>query len=405
MTLDLPTVLCVSVAMLIMSAGLMTLFGITGRVYRGFWWWVAAQWLLGLGLALHLFRDSFPAVLPPANLLLLQWPIVVMAGMRRFYGRHEWRVPAFTDWLLLAAAYLLWLAAWASQSSVATRVFVFSLASCALHLYAAWMVAKLPDFRTGAALKAFVFLVLFGAAVQGLRVVQSGVAAADSALWGNQMLLASGMLVVSCAVVMVYLGLLLTCERTEANLRVSHGKLKILADTDMLTGVPNRRHFYERATQMLAQTDVTRAALLMFDIDHFKQVNDLLGHAMGDEALRQVALCTRETLRSQDLAGRLGGDEFGVLLPNTSISEAMAVASRIVTRLEHRQVAPRITPLSLSFGIVQLNESDTISDGLHRADQALYEAKRQGRSRAVSASGHENQPVFGESRPLGLATR
>jgi diguanylate cyclase len=188
--------------------------------------------------------------------------------------------------------------------------------------------------------------------------------------------------------------------RTERNVRVSHRRLKFLADTDILTGVPNRRHFHERAERALGETGVTRNALVMFDIDHFKQVNDRLGHAAGDEALRQVALCTRQTLRSVDVAGRLGGDEFGVLLPATSIDEAMAVTTRIVELLERRQVAPHVVRLSLSFGVVQMAPNETITDGLRRADQALYEAKRQGRGRAVAASGAVHAPVFRDGLPF-----
>ena len=132
MTLHLPTFLFVSIVMLAMSAAVITLFGVTGRVYRGFWWWVAAQWLLTLGLVLHWFRDVTPAVLPAANLLLLQWPVVVVAGLRRFYGRHEWRTPAHADWLLLCGAFVAWLASSAAQSDLATRVVVFSVGACAL---------------------------------------------------------------------------------------------------------------------------------------------------------------------------------------------------------------------------------------------------------------------------------
>jgi diguanylate cyclase (GGDEF)-like protein len=172
---------------------------------------------------------------------------------------------------------------------------------------------------------------------------------------------------------------------------------------DTLTRVPNRRHFHELAARALQSIEPAQAAVMMFDIDHFKQINDLLGHAVGDEALRQVGRCTRDTLREVDVAGRLGGDEFAVLLPATSVGDAMAVAARIVGKLEHRQVAPRVAPLSLSFGVVQMFPDETIAEALHRADQALYEAKRQGRSCAVAASGDEVQPVFGESRRLGLA--
>lgn len=246
------------------------------------------------------------------------------------------------------------------------------------------------------------FTLLSGALLQAFRLAQAS-GGMQTGGWGDQVLLASGLLVVACALVMVYIGLLLTCERTETNLRITQRQLRLLADTDPLTGVPNRRHFHERASQALTHKDAVPAALLMFDIDHFKQVNDMLGHAVGDEALRQVATCMRETLRGQDVAGRLGGDEFGALLPGTSVSDAMTVASRIVARLEHRQVAPRVAPLSLSFGIVEMKAGETLADGLRRADQALYEAKRQGRSRAVAASGVEDKPAFGESRRLGLS--
>jgi len=112
MSLHLPTLMTVCIAALATSAAVMTLHGLTQRTYRGYGWWVAAQWLLALGCLLHLFRDSSPELLPLGNLLLLQWPIVVLAGMRRFCLRHASRVPQSLDWLLLALAYLVWLATW-----------------------------------------------------------------------------------------------------------------------------------------------------------------------------------------------------------------------------------------------------------------------------------------------------
>ncbi|TMH34682.1 MAG: GGDEF domain-containing protein [Betaproteobacteria bacterium] len=404
MTLHLPTLNFISIAMLAMSAGVMTLFGITGRrVYRGFWWWVAAQWLLALGLLLHAVYDGTPTVLPIANLLLLQWPIVVLTGMRRFYARHEWRVPPKADAMLLTLAYCVWLATWGAQGTAAASVGTFAGGSFALHMYGALLLTLLPDFRSSSALKALALTEWAAAAVQGLRVVQT-LAGSAALLSFEEEMVAFGMVVVGTALVMVYLGLLLTCERTETNLRVTRRKLRFLANMDTLTRVPNRRHFHELAAKAITSIDPARAAVMMFDIDHFKMINDRVGHAVGDEALRQVGRCTRDTLRELDVAGRLGGDEFAVLLPNTSVSDAMAVAARIVAKLEHRQVAPRIAPLSLSFGVVQMRANERIGEALHRADQALYEAKRQGRSRAVVASGGEEEPVFGESRRLGLTT-
>lgn len=401
MTLHLPTLLFVCVAALATSAGVLTLFGATQRTYRGFWWWVGAQWLLTFGCALQFWRDAAPAVLPLANLLMLQWPIVVLAGIRRFCSRRALRVPATLDWLLLALAWLAWLAAWASQGSPENRVAVYAAGAAALHAYGALLIGRLDETRRSSALRALVAVACFGALVQGLRAVLVLAGPAPHPL-GEPVLLAGGLVTVAASLVMVYLALLLTNERTETNLRAVQRKLRYLADIDVLTRVPNRRRFHELAARTAAAAGPEGCALMMFDVDHFKHINDLLGHASGDEALRQVGRCVRDTLRTQDVAGRLGGDEFAVLLPQTTVDAAAAVAARIVARLADRQVAPNLAPLSLSFGVVQVDADEPIADALRRADQALYEAKRQGRSRVVTAFGDELEPVFGTSRPLGL---
>ena len=271
------------------------------------------------------------------------------------------------------------------------------------YLYGAAMLTRMAEFRSSSALKMLVALELVAATVQAMRLALTASGASDG-MAGTPLMLASGLVIVVSSLVMVYLALMLTNERTEGNLRALHRKLRFLADIDVLTRVPNRRHFHELASRTLAAGPATGCALMMFDIDHFKRINDLLGHATGDEALRQVARCVRDSLRTQDVAGRLGGDEFAVLLPGTGVQDAMAVAARIVGRLADRQVAPNLAPLSLSFGVVQMHAGEAVDDALRRADQALYEAKRQGRSRAVVASGLETGPVFGESRALGLNT-
>jgi diguanylate cyclase (GGDEF)-like protein len=402
MNLHLPTLMVLCVAALAASAGVMTLFGSTQRIYRGYWWWVGAQWLLATGLALQLMRDSMPAVLPLANLLILQWPIVVLAGMRRFYSRAGLRTPALLDWVLLALAYGIWLASWAMNGGVAVRVATFAGGAAVLHLYGATLLWRLREFRSSSALKVLVAIEVLGASVQLVRAT-AGLQGLGTPSPRDELLLASGLVIVFSSLVMVYLALLLTNERSEANLRAMHRKLRFLADMDMLTRVPNRRHFHELADRTLAATRPQHCALMMFDIDHFKRVNDELGHARGDEALRDVARCVRDVLRTQDVAGRLGGDEFAVLLPETSVQDAMAVAARIVARLDARAPSAQQPRLSLSFGVVQMYADETVPEALRRADQGLYEAKRQGRSRAVIAFGFEAQPVFSDSQPLGMS--
>lgn len=178
--------------------------------------------------------------------------------------------------------------------------------------------------------------------------------------------------------------------------------------TDPLTGAFNRRHLQARLDQLAAQAAKAAPqpqvhALLAIDIDHFKLINDRLGHPAGDRALRLVGRCMQEALRDGDLAGRLGGDEFSLLLSGATLHQAMGVAERIVLQLQAQSPEHRLPVLTLSFGLVQVRAGEDVDAALHRADQALYEAKRQGRSRAVAAAQDaDDSPVFSESQRLGL---
>lgn len=405
MTLHLPTLLVVSVAIMAALAALMTIFGRTRRIYPGYWWWTGSQWATTAGLALQLLRERHPEVLPLSNLLLLQAPIAILVGVRRFYPRHELRVPALADGLLFAAAYLLWVAAWVTGSGLALRVTAFGAGACLLHLYSAALIASLRDFAHSSALRALVAVQVLAGLLQALRALQPHAAFAPG-FAGTEMMLATGLASVLLSLVVAYLSMLLTYERTERKLQQSQRQLRFLADTDMLTEVPNRRRFYELATNALALGAPGKTAIVMFDIDHFKSINDQHGHAEGDQALREVARCTRETLRAHDVAGRIGGDEFALLLPDTTVKEALAVARRVAARLdEARPALPGALPLSLSVGVVRAREGENIADALQRADEALYEAKRQGRSRAVPAFASHKGTIFGESQRMGLGAR
>jgi diguanylate cyclase (GGDEF)-like protein len=404
MTLDLPTLVIATLATMVMSSALMTLFGATQRIYRGFWWWTAAQWLGTAGIALQFLRDTHPWLLPLSNLLVMQWPIVTLIGLRRFYPRQPLPIPPVVDAVLLGLAFVPWVAVWATGGDIAARVAAFGAGACALYLYGAAITLRLRASHRSSALEALIAMQFAAAAVNALRAVQAALdgatalASNDSALLAA---LASGML----AMAMVYLSLLLTHERTTLKLALSQRRLRTLAYTDMLTDVPNRHRFYELATRSLALGDPGSAAVVTFDIDHFKQINDTQGHSGGDEALRDVARCMRDALRANDVAGRIGGDEFAMLLPRTDVDEALAVVDRLSLQLDGCRVAGSRQRLSLSFGIVMSRHGEMISDALRRADQALYEAKRQGRSCAVIAEGSANSPVFGESRAMGLSAR
>jgi diguanylate cyclase (GGDEF)-like protein/PAS domain S-box-containing protein len=164
-------------------------------------------------------------------------------------------------------------------------------------------------------------------------------------------------------------------------------ELMRLATTDSLTGVANRRHFIERLEVELAH--VIRfgkpAAFLMVDIDHFKKVNDTYGHATGDIVLKHFAELTKLRLRGIDLLGRLGGEEFGIMLPGTDSAGAVIFAERLRNYVADSpaQRSNGTIPISISIGISMFTANDTAPDSIMaRADDALYRAKEGGRNRA-----------------------
>jgi diguanylate cyclase (GGDEF)-like protein len=180
-------------------------------------------------------------------------------------------------------------------------------------------------------------------------------------------------------------------------------QLERLATTDSLTGAHNRRHFTH-----CAGVEIDRAhrydhplALLLLDIDHFKSINDNHGHAIGDEALRRVADTCRVTLRSSDSLGRIGGEEFAVLLPETTLSDAARMAERLRANLAQMEIPLENSPgvvandrkdsnlinhiaLTVSIGVsLWRGEDDSLEALLQRADTCLYRAKAEGRNQVV----------------------
>lgn len=170
-----------------------------------------------------------------------------------------------------------------------------------------------------------------------------------------------------------------------SGLVVEQLELRTLAHQDSLTGALTRRAFSERARAALAEhaRDGADAALLMLDVDHFKAVNDRFGHGVGDEVLKGVADACRTTLRPGDVFGRLGGEEFAVLLATTGFSEAAAIAERLRVAIQV-QPADGWPVVSASFGLAMAT-IEGVDQWLAAADAALYEAKRGGRNRCVVA--------------------
>lgn len=171
-----------------------------------------------------------------------------------------------------------------------------------------------------------------------------------------------------------------------AKVVVEQMELRTLAHQDYLTGVLSRRAFTDRAKQVLHQTarEDSDAALIAFDIDHFKTINDGFGHAMGDSVLRAIAAHARSVARASHHIGRIGGEEFAIVLPNVAVSDAHEMAERLRREFEAMGF-PHGQQVTSSFGVAMGRGHDDFDRWLESADEALYQAKRSGRNRTVVA--------------------
>ena len=161
-----------------------------------------------------------------------------------------------------------------------------------------------------------------------------------------------------------------------------------MATIDELTGILNRRQFLQEAQDELQRADRLGHALslVMFDVDHFKKFNDTHGHAIGDLVLRTVSGRCRDCLRGIDHLGRLGGEEFAVLLVGTGLEPGCATAERLRLAICEQPFASSNGELSvaISLGVAQRQPKETLDSLLERADQALYAAKRAGRNQVAA---------------------
>lgn len=167
-------------------------------------------------------------------------------------------------------------------------------------------------------------------------------------------------------------------------LNVANDRLQQLASMDFLTGITNRRYFYENAERVLqrCRQEKSTVSVIMFDLDHFKKINDQYGHETGDDVLRSITKPVINTLRPLDLFSRTGGEEFLVLLPSVHLEEAEGIAERI------RQAVASIVveaggskiDVAVSLGVAQWDGNESLQRLVSRVDQAMYNAKNSGRN-------------------------
>jgi len=176
--------------------------------------------------------------------------------------------------------------------------------------------------------------------------------------------------------------------RDITNQREYERRLEFLANKDSLTGIDNRRTFFRKASNLMEKTLMTERLMyvMMFDLDYFKSVNDTYGHDVGDAVLKRICTTCQEKLPDNALFARYGGEEFTIIVEGAEVEQALEIAENVRGWIEDEKFKANevVFNVTVSIGVTQVNQDELkIDEGLSRADEALYEAKRKGRNRVI----------------------
>ncbi|MDY0021202.1 GGDEF domain-containing protein [Arenimonas caeni] len=341
--------------------------------------WTVGLLMQPVAWSLLAATGSLPEVfsLTVGNGLLLLGFAEMARAMRGFVGLPERRL---AYWLLIVVTVLLialFAGVWPHYSA---RVVVNAL--CAAVLVGSIALALRPSFRRGGftAARLTGAFAAFGVVVLAWRFTTHVL---EPRVAGN--LLDAGpadfAVVTYACVGVVFLSLGFVLMHTER----AYEDLRKLASLDPLTGVLTRSGLAENGHRLLSEARRYRRplAVLLMDMDQFKQVNDSLGHAAGDAVLRHLAERARRVLRGEDVLGRLGGDEFVAMLPSTDAAGARVVAERLrdALREAHALYRGEEVPVDLSIGVAEAGPDESLEALMQRADHAMYGAKRAGGNR------------------------
>jgi diguanylate cyclase (GGDEF)-like protein len=401
MRLDVPTLFTVSTCVTALLGAFLVYLWIQDRSVRALAWWGAAYLIGGSAVALWGIQitATFPLPIPlPAELptaLLFLAGGTIWNGARLFHGR---RVRPF-GWF---AGMVVWLVAGQLPGFTEWTTGRIALSSIIIAFYTFLTAVELRRERRRSLARQWASLLLpaLHGAVFLSPVLLMAFVADDAVTFANAWFavfaLQTLLYVVGTAFVVVVMA-------KEELVRMH----KTAASTDPLTGLFNRRGFLEAAQRLMARRARRGqpVTVMLFDLDHFKSINDRFGHAVGDAALRVFAAEATANMRSTDIVGRLGGEEFVVILPSP-IEEATAVGERVrmAFALAGAKVGEHRLAATVSVGAASSAKSTSdIEALLDRADAALYRAKATGRNRLVAAE--EPAPVDADDMPRTPAMR
>lgn len=378
--IDLVTLTSLTFAINVIVAGYMLLLARLNIAQPAFYHWAASCiiFIFASLLAVSRMYQVTPVIsVWLAHSLLALPPILIATGLLRFFRGTETPLPIKKLGITFAAYATLLLFTYKLSYSAPI------LTATAIALGCFWCIALLNLNTTQRVISKL---------LQGVLLLHALAMVAEITLYIDnwqlpltrhselylKFILISHLLLTSIASMM--LPLLLFVHREQ--------HLLLQANRDELTHLPNRRHFLrESSTFMARATDSLPVIIMMLDLDNFKSINDTFGHAVGDTALKQVADALNMELRATDLIGRMGGEEFAIVMTETTEAAARTIAERLRQKVEHqaRVIDGNQINLTISIGAICIykNKSSDFHTLLKLADDALFEAKRRGRNQVI----------------------
>ncbi|CAN5378907.1 GGDEF domain-containing protein [soil metagenome] len=385
--------------MLSTLSGLTLFFYLTRKTYPGVGFWTAAQALLAGGFLLVILRANIPdwASVLAGNYLFLIGMALFYDGLQHFYGRPAALQINVTNHALGLVclgllAYFLY-----AEDNVYARVVCNNVFRVFIAARAFWLVTK--GRRDGRSPPHTLLGIIFVFAATGIARITIALNSPQVVRFLEQDLNFRLSLLVDLIMILVisFGVLLLTHTRIADELDEARDKAERMSRTDQLTGLGNKFSFEAEARREIHRSKryLHPVSLLVFDIDHFKLINDRFGHVTGDDVLKTLAKRVTGILRSSDVVYRWGGEEFVVMIP-APLDEAMRAAEKLrqkVELLEFKSAAP----LTVSIGVAQLRHAETLETWMMRADDALYRAKAGGRNRVEAEAALEFVTEFDSS--------
>ncbi len=385
MILDLQTLSFVLIFVALILALVMVFVCFVQKIYSGFKFWVVSHIIVAFGILLLGFDGAWVDILGTS--MTFGAVLIGYEGDRRFLQLKN--TILFSFFILFLHTGSLFYFKFFDNNNVILQVSFTSLLVAVISSRSGFIYAKKSTGKMNFSHKLVsITYFIFASAMfsRTFLVLKSGNNADFYKTDGIQPVFFLIYIIFEIAMTFNYINL--NTNRLYKDLKQTEAELEKLATTDFLTEINNNRSFYETGEREFQRSIRFGHPLsvIMFDIDFFKRVNDNHGHAAGDMVLVRVAEVCKARMRSTDTIGRLGGEEFGILLPHTKIEGAKIVAEHLRSSMEMLEInhLSEVIKITASFGVSEIKETDShIKTSLDRVDFLLYKAKNKGRNTVV----------------------